>query len=155
MPSVRTRYLLRGVSGLRLAPSSRRLATEVCACRRDELANGRSEDYARLQFRAWARKSSTNHGSARCAATRPGYSSTATQLSKHLKAGSKPWRTRAMSVASSAGIEWTRPSVRAKKPFQKAAARLQPRLVRLRVGRGSGQGTGRKPSHRKVRGNRP
>jgi len=53
-----------------------------------------------------------NHGSALCAATRLGYFSTATRPSRHLKAGSKPWRTRAISAASSAGIDWRKRNVR-------------------------------------------
>ena len=52
-----------------------------------------------------------NHGSALCAATRLGYFSTATRPSGHLKAGSKPWRTRAISAASSAGIDWIKRNV--------------------------------------------
>ena len=53
-----------------------------------------------------------NHGSALCAATRLGCSSTATRPSRHLKAGSKPWRTRAISAASSAGIDSIKRNVR-------------------------------------------
>ena len=90
--------------------SSRRLAHSDRARAGSNTLGRRAPAASRV--RVWVRKSSTSHGSARCAATRLGYSSTATRPSRHWKAGSKPWRTRAMSVASSAGIGWIRPNVR-------------------------------------------
>ena len=97
-----------------------------------------------LTVRTWARKSSTNHGSARCAAARPGCSSTATRTCRHLRAGSRLWRTHATRADSSVGIEWTRPNLRPKaEPRWRFVRHQRSGLAELDPSRGTHERRGR------------
>ena len=104
---------------LRRPSSARPQAHRVAP--RDARCGGKANDHTRLyrlhatrdlEFERGQGSRRRITGSARCAATRPGYSSTATRSSRRLKADSRPWRTRAMNAASSVGIEWIRAHLR-------------------------------------------